>query len=189
MPIPLGILAAAGAGAAGGGGAFDLLETTVLGSSASSVTFSSLSSYSAYKHLQIRYSARSDRPAGFDSLVVTLNGDTGANYSYHFLEGNASSVVSGASTGNNFMILGYAGGNNTTANVYGAGTLDIFDFNNSSKKPTLRSLTGIAASITRIAFFSGLRNATAAAVTSINLSHFGSNFVSGSRFSLYGIKG
>ena len=31
MPIPLGVLAVAGAGAAGGGSSFDLLATTVLG--------------------------------------------------------------------------------------------------------------------------------------------------------------
>ena len=57
MPIPLGILAVAGAGA-GGGNSFDLLETTVLSSAASTVSFTGLSGYTQYKHLQFRYVAR-----------------------------------------------------------------------------------------------------------------------------------
>ena len=47
MPFGLGFFATAGAGAAG---SFDLLETQVLGSAQASVTFSSLGTYSNYKH-------------------------------------------------------------------------------------------------------------------------------------------
>ena len=55
-------------------GSFDLLETTTLSTSASSVTFSGLGAYSDYKHLQIRSVAR-DRSTDNSSkrLVMQIN--------------------------------------------------------------------------------------------------------------------
>ena len=111
MPIPLGILAVAGAGAAGGGGAFDLLETTVLGSDTASVTFSNLNTYSAYKHLQIRLVARSTNASASRSVRIQFNGDTASNYAYHYLLGDGSSVSSDASTSQTSTAHGRIEGN------------------------------------------------------------------------------
>ena len=52
-------------------GAYDLLETTTLTSSASSVTFSGLGSYTDYKHLQIRMVI--DSISDISVLFITLN--------------------------------------------------------------------------------------------------------------------
>jgi hypothetical protein len=63
LGFPLGILSAAGAG---GGGPlasdYELISTQILTSPQSSITFSSLGTYSStYKHLQVRAVARSTR--------------------------------------------------------------------------------------------------------------------------------
>jgi hypothetical protein len=188
MPIPLGVLAVAGAGAAGGGGAFDLLETTVLGSDAASVTFSSLGSYSAYKHLQIRMVSRCTRAATIADTFVQVNGDTGNNYAYHRMLGSGSSVGEASSINRANAFLAYTSAANATANNFATTVFDILDFSSTSKTTTFRSLTGMVnTSGNLIGLFSGLWNNTAA-VTSINIFPEAGNFLTGSRFSLYGYK-
>jgi hypothetical protein len=190
MPIPLGVLAVAGAGAAGGGGSYDLLETTVLGTAATSVSFTGLGSYSAYKHLQIRAVIRGNSggnsSAGFH---IRLNSDTGNNYAWHRLLGNGSGVFSDgfASQSDSQMFYGAASG--VTANIFGAGIIDILDFNNTSKNTTIRALGGVyTGSDNNVTLNSGLWNNTAA-VTTINLRFPDlTGIAANSRFSLYGIK-
>ena len=160
-------------------GAFDLLETTTLTSSAASVTFSGLGAYSDYKHLQIRAVA-STNGGGADSMWAQINGDTGANYSWHYLLANGSTVSSSGLAGQVRMLQGI---NN---NNFGAAVIDVLDFSSVSKNTTFRSLAGNTES-PRIVLFSGMWNSTAA-VTSINLFNTSSSFGTGSRFSLYGVK-
>jgi hypothetical protein len=186
MPIPLGIIAVAGAGAAGGGGSFDLLETVTIGTTTASVTFSGLGSYTNYKHLQIRAAVRIN--AGVVQTagpVVQLNSDTGSNYARHNLSGDGSSVVSTAQTGTSGFYGLISAGANAGANIFGVAVIDILDFSSSNKNTTLRSLTGVAASESRIALRSALWNNTAA-VTSITFAD--ADILAGSRFSLYGYK-
>jgi len=181
-----GILAASGAGAAG---AYDLLTTTVLSTTTASVTFSSLGSYSDYKHLQIRAVTKDDAGStNLNRIDIRLNSDSGSNYTYHYLNGNGSTVASSAGTSQTrlqfFDVIG--GGNDT--NIYGAAVIDILDFSSSSKNTTVRSIGGgLAGSETDISLGSGVWLNTAA-VTSIQI--FGNfNYAAGSRFSLYGWKG
>jgi hypothetical protein len=188
MPIPLGILAVAGAGAAGGASSYDLLETTVLSSSASSVTFSSLGSYSAYKHLQIRTANRTDR-SGFasDDIALQMNADTGANYRNHGLYGDGSSVASFDAAASEIRI-GLTSGVTETANIFGAFVIDILDFASSSKNTTIRALSGKEGSGDYIALTSGLWINTAAVTSILIKPRNATNFIAGSRFSLYGVK-
>jgi hypothetical protein len=186
MPIPLGVLAVAGAGAAGGGGSYDLLETTVLGSSAASVTFSNLGNYSAYKHLQIRAVTRGDVATSDYNIKVTLNSDTGSNYAFHNIRGNGSTVTSAASTSQAFMAAFLTMGT-SVADIWPAAVVDILDFNNANKNTTIRSLNGWAGSANAIHLRSGFWNNTAA-VTTITLTPNSGNLITGSRISLYGYK-
>lgn len=181
MLIPLGFLAVSGVSA----GSFDLLETQVLGSSTASVTFSSLGTYSNYKHLQIRVAARTDRSgAADDNVIMRFNGDSGSNYSCHNLRGNGSSVISGALTNETKIVARAIGGNDGN---FGAVVIDILDAFETTKYKTSRSLGGYATNIVELG--SGSWRNTAA-LTSILLDQdVGSNFLTGSRFSLYGIKG
>ena len=165
-----------------------LLEEVVLPSSAASVTFSDLGAYaSEYQHLQIRAAVRTDRAATSDDVTVTINSITNS-YAYHTLLGNGSTVISGEDSPSKpyMRIFHGASGATATANAFGAFVMDILDFSSSSKNTTIRALAG--SSSTAVSLNSGLTNNTAA-VTSITLDQVsGSNFISGSRFSLYGSK-
>jgi hypothetical protein len=180
MPIPLGVLAVAGAGAAGGGGSFDLLETTLITTNTTDITFSSLNTYTEYKHLQIRAVIKDS--STFSTMLVRFNADTGSNYSRHNLQGNGSTVTSGAQTSQTSIICGFADATN-----YAALVMDILDFSSSNKNTTIRSLAGTEGATDRINLYSGAFLNTAA-VTSITILNNGSNMASGSRLSLYGIK-
>ena len=188
MPIPLGILAVAGAGA-GAAGSFDLLETTLISTNTASVTFSNLNNYSAYKHLQLRVTSRTNVAANVESVNVFFNNDTAANYAEHLIFGDGSSVTSvgGGSTDSPTLYVSTAN-NFTSSNVFAVAVIDILDFSNSSKNTTSRSFTGYEGSVDRVQLCSTLWNNTAA-VTSIKFQpELGGSFVSGSRFSLYGVK-
>ncbi len=179
--IPLGILSSAGSGF----GTYELIETQILGSNTASITFSGLAAYSAtYKHLQIRALARSTRAAATDGGYIRLNGDTGSNYAHHTLYGDGSSVLSINSPSQAQMAILAIVGNTATTNMYAPSVLDILDAFSTTKNKTLRSLNGITA----IGLSSGVWINTAS-LTSVTLStQIGPNFLTGSRFSLYGIR-
>ena len=184
----LGLLGAVGATPS----AYELIETYVLGSSQSSVVFSNLGNYSStYKHLQIRFVARSDRDQNADSSFMRLNGDTGSNYSWHSLRvADTSAVGSEGFSSQTLMRSGRLSSSTTTANVFAASVIDILDPYSTTKNTTIRFFGGfMAATSNWIELGSGAWYNTNA-VSSITLDQvFGSNFVSGSRFSIYGIKG
>ena len=183
--IPFGFWAASGAG--GGAGAFDLLETTTLTSSASSVTFSGLGSYSDYKHLQIRAVGRGDRSSSLADLWLRFNTDSGSNYAYHRLYGNGSSIGSSANTSQTKIQTGYVTGSTFTSGGFATVITDILDFSSASKNTTIRSMSGLAGTNNQVVLFSGLWNNTSA-VTSIELLPEVNNLVAGTRISLMGIK-
>jgi hypothetical protein len=185
MPFGLGFFATAGAG--GAAGSFDLLETQVLGSSTSSVTFSSLSTYaSTYQHLQIRLMANSNQSGAVGSYTnLNFNGVTSASYSRHLIYGNGSSVASAATTSASTITFQTLPGTSAT-NIFAAGIVDILDPFETTKNKTIRALVG-STSPNEIALSSGAFLSTNA-VTSLSLSPAVGQFNTGSRFSLYGIK-
>ena len=162
-----------------------LLEEQILTSSAASVTFSNLDIYGAlgYTNLQIRNVASVDGVAD-GSVRLRLNGDSGANYSRHFLYGNGSSVGSIAATSVAEMPIGAV---NVSTTGFGAGIADIVDAFDTSKYTTIRSFYGLKTSESLIYLASGSWRNTAA-ITSLTIFPTSGNFIAGSRFSLYGSK-
>jgi hypothetical protein len=188
LGFPLGILSAAGAAVEAG--AYELIETQVLGTAVSSITFSSLATYaSTYKHLQIRTAVRSSRAETFDGMGLRLNGDTGSNYVAHFMVGDGSSVTSSTGGLENRILVGNPDASTATASAFGANIIDILDSYSTSKNTTIRALSGAAANRTRIFLHSGMFINTASVTSATLFSTTSNNFVIGSRFSLYGIKG
>jgi hypothetical protein len=188
----LGIFSAAGAGGVVAGAAYELIESFVVtGSSTTSVTFSSLGTYSStYKHLQLRMTARTDRATVVDYVRLRFNGDSGSNYAFHNLSGSAlGGVTSNYETGTQFNLLRAASAN-SSANIFGAITTDILDAYSTTKNKVTRTLGGVSSSTSsEIVLASGLWSNTAS-ITSIFCGvGGGTNFVAGSRFSLYGIRG
>ena len=186
MLIPFGILSAGGA--TGFTSDYELIQTFTVGTAAADITFSSLGTYSStYKHLQLRLVLRSTRAAADDAIVIQLNGDTGANYAWHQILGNGSSVSSTGLSGVAVPRLGVVPANSATANVFGGMVVDLVDPYSTTKNKTIRSLAGFTS--TWIALHSVLHVSTSAISSIRLLSGFSGNIAVGSRLSLYGIKG
>jgi hypothetical protein len=197
MPIPLGVLAVAGAGGGGGaaGNAYELLETVLVGSGGqSSVSFSNLNSTygSTYQHLQLRATIRTDRSgADSDPVRIRFNSDTGSNYARHYLLGYiSSSLASGAATSADAMyITESAACANNAANIFAGIVTDILDPFETTKNKTIRSFGGNYASGWKgVELYSGLWQSTNALTTITLTPLIGTNFVQYTRFSLYGMR-
>jgi hypothetical protein len=195
MPIPLGILAVAGAGG-GAAGDYELIQTSFGNGSSVNVTFSSLPQ--TYKHLQLRMTTRTNG-GGFTNewLRMRFNGVTTSTYNTHNLWGTGSTVSSnGGSSQTSMEDIARVPGNLAETGVYGATIIDILDYTNASKNKTIRVSGGYhepTSSSYYVNLTSGLFRSTSA-VTQIDLFSLVSNaglgfFDTASRFSLYGIKG
>lgn len=190
MLIPFGFL---GGGAAPLPTDFELITTTLVSSAVSSVTFSSIgTAAAAYKHLQIRLVTRSGTGSGAAG-DMRFNGDSGFNYRSHQLQGNGSSVTSSDSGGGSTSAQAFVDimdFSPSSSNGWQVGIIDILDWQGSKNK-TVRCFGGRLAndqSITEVHLYSGAWFSTAA-LTDISLYARSQSLGSGSRFSLYGLKG
>jgi hypothetical protein len=192
--FPLGILSAAGGGIAPPPiPDYELISSTILGSTATSITFSGLSTYSStYRHLQIRATARTNRATFVDNAAMRFNGETGNAYTSHrfYTEAGSTIYAQARPSETSMRILGVAGAS-AASNVFSGLVTDILDPYASFKNRTIRTLGGQAngSGTGELTFGSGAFR-DIAAISSITIYLESSNsFVAGSRFSLYGIKG
>lgn len=171
---------------------YEWLETTVLGSSQATISFSNLNTNygSTYQHLQLRITARSNRSGtNEDHMYIRFNGDSASNYRHHYLTGTGSTVASGDPTSSfpngAFSFFGVTAAT-SAANSFGASVIDILDPFETTKNKTVRFFQG-SLDINRIALGSAAWFNTAA-TTSLDIVCVNSTFVAGSRFSLYGLR-
>jgi hypothetical protein len=188
MPIPLGVLAVAGAGVAPvpAGNAYEWLETQVLGTAVASVTFSNLdTNYSStYQHLQFRIASKSSASGASNSrLRFQVNGDTGTNYTWHGLYGAGSNVASEAITNSNYAYAGRQPGTGRTE--FGITVMDVLDPFETSKNTTFRSLSGTGA---EIVLWSNVWRSTNALSSIVFSDNEGGNLIIGTRISIYGLR-
>ena len=164
-----------------------LISSTTLSSSASSVTFSSIPS--TYTDLILKISVKSDRAANSQNTYLTLNGAS-TNYSDRSIYGNGTSYGSGYNAIGDltYMYLGSSNGANTT-NVFTSIEIYIPSYTASQNKPVgvftaqeINSTTG-----NEIDAIAGLYSSTTA-ISSLSISNGSWNWVSGSTFTLYGLK-
>lgn len=169
-------------------GAMDALATVTVGSTAvDSIEFVGIPQ--GYKHLQIRYIARTSRSEADDGFSIQLNGDSGTNYRYHYLAGSGSSAsayTEGSMTG---YAVPYVSAANAGANTFGVGIFDLLEYTNTSKYKVARIIGGEDNNGAGwVALNSGLWLNTSA-VTSIKFkTNTLGDFVQYSQFALYGIK-
>jgi hypothetical protein len=168
---------------------YESIATTLLSSNTSNVTFSTISG--TYKHLQLRFQCRSTTSGtGQDGIRIRFNGDSGTNYSWHYLGGDGITAYTGQGQSQTYVYAGVAVNNGFSANRFGTTICDIFDYTNTNKHKTTRSLTGgdNNGNGETYVFGSNWRNTNA--ITDIELRVIsGSNFMTNSSFALYGIKG
>ena len=183
--FPLGLLSQGGG--AGAAGAFEQIATTFGTGSSGTITFSSIPS--TYKHLQIRVVARSNDDNAISNLSMRINGDSAANYSWHFMQGFGTGAWSSNATSASLISLRdiLAG---LTGNFPGVLIIDLLDYADTNKFKTVRALGGFTNGTTQhqVSAISGnYRSSTA--ISSLSLSIALGSFITSSRFSLYGIKG
>jgi len=167
---------------------FELIDSVFLGANAANVTFNNLQNYATeYKHLQIRYTARSSRATDGDNLGVRFNGVTTSSYSHHRLFGNVGTLSSFAGSNANTMLGDAVPSANSVANCFSGGIIDILDPYSTTKNKTMRILCGYAQSTGVMELVSGAFYSLNA-LSSIEIVALSGSLVSGSRFSLYGIR-
>jgi len=192
MPIPLGILAVAGAGGGAGGPAYEFISTGTGTGSSGTISFTSIPS--SYKHLQIRGIARGTNSSSA-FFYTGFNSDSGTGYQQHNLYATQSNTISANNVGGGPAGY-YAGRAGSSAGgsdmVYSAHIIDILDYASTSKNKTVRNFGGLidnsSSGEKQIGLYSVLWINTNA-ITSVNLVLNSGSFASGTRFSLYGIKG
>jgi hypothetical protein len=157
---------------------YEPIETKTLVSSAASVTFSSISG--AYTDLLLITSNGSTTAT---NTYVRLNGDSGSNYSFTQLTGTGSSPISGRSSNQTAIrVDNYASAATSITNAY------IFQLQNYSNTTTYKTvLTRTNEAATGVDATVGLWRNTAA-ITSILYYPGVGNWITGSTFTLYGIK-
>ena len=169
---------------------YESIATVSVGSAQSSIVFSSIPS--TYKHLQIRYLARSARTTSTGAtMLVQFNSDTGNNYAYHILYGDgATPTAYNGSTTNVIRSYSVASSSSSNTQTYGVGVIDILDYGSTSKYKTLRHLGGYDRNGSgEINLASGLWQSTSAISTiTLTLAEATANYETNSTFALYGIK-
>lgn len=171
----------------GAAGAYDLLETQVLSSSAASVTFTGLGSYTDYKHLQIRATLKTNSGSANAIPFLRFNGSS-TGYADHAIYGTGSAVSTDNDTSASQIYWSRLVGSASDANEFSPLICDILDFSSSVKNTTTRTMAGATSGTKRIWFSSGLWNNTSA-VTSLTITESGgASYVAGCRLSLYGVR-
>jgi hypothetical protein len=167
---------------------YKLISSNVLSSSTASVTFSAIPS--TYTDLVVRFSLRGDRADRRDVLMVGLNSSS-INISGTYLYSTYSSSVGqgGRDAAATSAGFGWFDAATATANTFASGEIYIPNYTTSTTKPINSIIMSEDNSTTADGWLQASFANSTAVITSINLSRlFGSNFVSGSSFYLYGIK-
>lgn len=171
-------------------GAYESIASATGTGSSNIITFSSIPS--TYTSLQIRANMRgSSGGTGLSDFDIRINGDTAANYAYHSLDANGSTVLAqGSANGTLMEYYNVFPGSAITANVMGTMILDIHDYASTTKNKTVRAFFGVDNNGSgNVVLGSGLWMQTSA-ITSISLfAQSATTYLStSSTFSLYGIK-
>jgi hypothetical protein len=171
---------------------FELIESVFLASNAASVTFSNLNQYATeYTHLQIRAVCRSTTTDSIQSANgIIFNGvQTGGPYNSHRLFGDGSTVFSEGFTNTNQGFSNIGVGNGAAANIFGPYVADILDAFSTTKFKTVRVLYGAQTNVLSRVGLNSFAYRSTDTISSVGIvPRDGFSWVSGSRFSLYGIR-
>ncbi len=169
---------------------YESIATVTVGSGGTStISFGSIPS--TYKHLQIRYLARTTNGYYYDDLNLTINSDSGSNYSRHYVQGDGASATAYGQASQTKINFASTSGASATASSFGAGIIDILDYTNTNKNKTIRVFSGYDTNSTwGVSKLSSGAWLSTSAVSSLTIVGSAStNFLEYSSFALYGIKG
>lgn len=169
--------------------AYDLLDSTILTSTATSVSFTGLNAFTDYKHLQLRFTARNNyNDVGVGPTWIRFNNvSSGYNYQPVFTSGSSVSGILYTSQ-TEFKINQTNPYNQEQANTWGAGIVDIPQFLNTSNAKTILWRGGFSGTQNRGNYGYGWNGSTTAISSIQVISDTATSFLAGSRFSIYGVK-
>jgi hypothetical protein len=155
---------------------YDLIDSEVLASAASSVTFTSIPG--TYRDLILVTGFLGNGGDSFGNIQI--NSDTGSNYNIVNAVGNGTSASSAAATTTNIAIAG------STTTIRNLSIVQFMDYSVTDKHKSILLRANLSSDDTRMV---AARWANTAAVTSIQINAVSNNFAAGSTFYLYGIAG
>ncbi len=161
-----------------------LITETVTAASASNVTFSSIPA--TYRDLMIRVRGRGDTAATFVKVVMQMNGDTAANYTW-IQSTNGSFAFTQATSS---IDTGYITAATSPASVPGDILANIFDYRGTTFKKELRAESGLMTADSANNKYYNVSTGwwlDTSAINSIKVFLSAGNFVDNSVVSLYGI--
>jgi hypothetical protein len=162
---------------------YEPIATTTLGSSAASITLSSIPA--TYTDLRLVCTALS--ATGGDTLSCYFNGTTGTTlYSWTRLVGTGTSATTANQTDSDVLLIGATSGQLSTT-IPILSTVDILSYAGSAFKTSLITDSSDKNGDGRVASYVGLWRNTSA-ITSIVIKGTSYNLASGTTATLYGIK-
>jgi hypothetical protein len=162
---------------------YTLIDKSILGSTTASVTFSAIPS--TYTDLKIVYSIRSNNTNPSNTIDVSFNGST-TGFTNIYLQASGTSPNSGS---NFARFSGAQNSSSETANTFSNGEIYIPNYTGSNNKSYSADWVyeNNSSSGNGLGFIADLWSNTAA-ITSIGITGYAGDFLSGSLFYLYGIK-
>jgi hypothetical protein len=187
-PILTGVIASGISGNLSGGTAYESIATVTLGSSNSTINFSSIPS--TYKHLQLRITGRGGRSLFLDNILMSFNGDsTTSNYYNHGFYGDGA-TMSPSNDGSSYILMYALAGANASSNVVGSIIVDIVDYSNTNKNKTVKYLGGLDNNGQGLVAYGSGAWFNTPAINAIQLTlSTGASFQTHTKAALYGIKG
>jgi hypothetical protein len=163
---------------------YESIATVTGNGTASSVTFSSIPA--TYSSLQVRISYL----ATATKLFLQPNGDTNtANFARHALFGDGSTVSALGAAASTSPFITNLGADSSTTNPTVV-IIDIHDYASTTKNKTVRVFTGIDNNGSGAVNLNSILWMSTTAISSLVIpNQNGTNYNTGSTFSLYGIKG
>ena len=190
MSLILGILDSTGAAASTS--SYESIASATGTGSAGNIVFNSIPG--TYSALQIRANARDTYNDGSSILLdlqMQFNGDTGSNYTKHFLTGNGSSASASGGTSRTTMEVAALPSATATTSMMSGVLINIQDYASTTKYKTVRSFSGMDGNAANTQYVVTLRSnlwLSTSAITSITLIP-ATAFTTSTTFALYGIKG
>lgn len=161
---------------------YEPIASTTLGSDSASASFSSI--VGTYTDLILIANIITTRGSGTsESIYLTVNSDTGSNYSATALRGNGSAASSYRESSTTAIYLGEAG--ITSATDYALFRISLMSYANTSVNKTVLSEFAHPGSF--VGRHVGLWRSTSA-ITSVSLRTNTNNIKAGSSLSLFGVK-
>jgi len=164
------------------------IADNLLGSGAASVTISGIPA--TFAHLLAIWHTRSDTATATQNQFIRLNADAGANYDYQDFSANNTTLGSAELYATTSIACGQMPAFTAGANLFAVSYCLLLNYANTSNHKCLVGYNGMkqgtATGNIKVYEFAGWYRSTAA-IPSITWLPAANNFVTGSRFTVYGI--